>query len=48
MASESSVTRLNPNGIPAQSPGLRGTSYLGKVGPVMANSNGVAAWHRAP
>ena len=32
---------LNPNGIPPQSPRLRGTSYLGKPRDEHANPNGV-------
>ena len=34
---------LNPNGIPAGSPGLRGTSYLGSSAAANHNPNGVAA-----
>ena len=37
---------VNPNGIPAQSPGLRGTSYPGKARPHAANPNGVVAVRR--
>jgi hypothetical protein len=38
----------NPNGIPAQSPGLRGTSYPGCTARESSNPNGVAAnAHRA-
>jgi hypothetical protein len=33
----------NPNGIPAQSPGLRGTSYPGCTAKESSNPNGVAA-----
>ena len=33
----------NPNGIPAQSPGLRGTSYPGYPAPTIFNRNAVAA-----
>jgi len=32
----------NPEGIPSQSPGLRGTSYPGNGGPAKSNPNGVA------
>jgi len=35
--------KMNPKGIPAQSPGLRGTSYPGKSGQKANNPNGVAA-----
>src|SRR5439155_6823926 len=38
---------LNPNGIPAQSPGLRGRSYPGKSRQKANNPNGVAArWRK--
>ena len=33
----------NPNGIPSQSPGLRGTSYPGKTSAENHNPNGVVA-----
>jgi len=33
----------NPNGIPSQSPGLRGTSYPGKTSEENHNPNGVVA-----
>ena len=33
----------NPNGIPSQSPGLRGTGHLGKTSTEGHNPNGVAA-----
>ena len=35
--------QLNPNGIPALSPGLRGTSYPGSARPTNLNPNGVEA-----
>ena len=35
--------RLNPNGIPSQSPGLRGTSYPGSRPTNISNRNAVAA-----
>jgi hypothetical protein len=35
---------MNPKGIPAQSPRLRGTSYLGKPSVRATTPNGVAAW----
>jgi hypothetical protein len=34
----------NPNGIPPQSPGLRGTSYLGTSFEIRHNPNGVASF----
>jgi hypothetical protein len=34
---------VNPNGIPSQSPGLRGTSYPGKTSEENHNPNGVVA-----
>ena len=37
------VPSENPKGIPAQSPGLRGTSYPGKTSEENHNFNGVAA-----
>ena len=43
----SEIPKLNPNGIPAQSPGLRGTSYPGKSRQKANNPNGVAArWRK--
>jgi hypothetical protein len=41
--------RMNPKGIPSQSPGLRGTRYPGNTREEIRNPNGVAAvFIRAP
>ena len=42
-AFELPVPSENPNGIPSQSQGLRGTSYLGKTSEENPNPNGVVA-----
>jgi hypothetical protein len=43
LASLTALVPMNPNGIPTQSPGLRGTSYPGSPSANVTNPNGVAA-----